>query len=472
MQTSGPASHRRAANLRRLNRIACIAFLVLLVGGGLFFHFWSKGSSKRELARQIARAEAAGLIVPVEELLPTVPEGETNAADIYEQALPAVLNLHTSLSEDEWRLLNGPWTSPARVALIERIVTDNSRHFELLEEASRHPRCAFPVQRDAWSPPRGEHLWYLGEAVSWQARRAEAAAAAGDIDAALSHLATALRVIEHMAADPNIVAQRSVYRGQTMVMVSLAEALSVGDPSPEACRRLFDQLGAIDQVSPSVRALQAEVALVGMPVFQAIRAGAMPAHEAVSHAWSSESSLRNRHDNLIALGQQNIAPYLLDQDHTLYLRSAEQAMKGLRAPWPENVEMVMEAEQMIDEEPRLRALVSVALMKTEVKRMLWSRERAHALIRAGQIALAAKAYHHQHGAYADQLNDLTADGWDLPDDPCTGTQFGYRREPKGFILWSPGSESPPTAPSGVWAKNVWAEWVNGRRYEVFFRCER
>lgn len=470
-QRPDAAARPRAANLRRLNRIGCAALPVLLVGGGLFFHFWSKGSSKRELAQQIARAEAAGLIVPAEELL-TVPEGETNAADIYEEAFPAMWGLNFSLAEDEWRLLNAPRTSARRVALIERIVADNSRQFQLLEEASRHPHCAFHVQHDLWSRPRREHLVSLDEALYWQARRAEAAVAAGDIDAALSHLATSFRMTEHVKAQPSIVAQRSAYRWQTMVMVSLAEALSAGDPSPEACRRLFDQLAAIDQVSPSVRALQGEVVLVAMPLFQAIRDGTVSADWAVSHIRSTEWWLRGRRDDLIALAEQNIAPYLIDQDQTLYLRSAEQAMEGLRAPWPENVAMVMEAEQMIHEAPRLGALVSVALMKTEVRRMLWSRERAHALIRAAQIALAAKAYHHQHGTYPDRLDDLTADGWDLPDDPCTGTRFGYRREPQGFVLWSLGSESPPTPPSGVWAKNVWAEWVNGKRYDVLFRCER
>jgi hypothetical protein len=60
---------------------------------------------------------------------------------------------------------------------------------------------------------------------------------------------------------------------------------------------------------------------------------------------------------------------------------------------------------------------------------------------AAQVMLALEAYHTTRGQYPDSLAGLrTYPGWKLPIDPYSGKDFKYRRNGKGYILYSYGED--------------------------------
>ena len=67
--------------------------------------------------------------------------------------------------------------------------------------------------------------------------------------------------------------------------------------------------------------------------------------------------------------------------------------------------------------------------------------RMDAWLGAGELALADQLYRQEHGAYADKLEQLTPGILkELPLDPFTGKSFIYRREGKGFVVYSVGED--------------------------------
>jgi hypothetical protein len=73
-------------------------------------------------------------------------------------------------------------------------------------------------------------------------------------------------------------------------------------------------------------------------------------------------------------------------------------------------------------------------------RAVWSRDRTTAYLGTAQVALAVEAYRLEHGAYPTTLAEVGELGWKLPLDTFGGKPFRYRREGKGFVVWSIGPD--------------------------------
>ena len=73
----------------------------------------------------------------------------------------------------------------------------------------------------------------------------------------------------------------------------------------------------------------------------------------------------------------------------------------------------------------------------EIHSVVTARDLDTARLQSFALALAAKAYKHDHGSYPPTLQDLRPYvGKDLPKDPFTGKDYGYTRQGQGFRLWS------------------------------------
>jgi len=73
--------------------------------------------------------------------------------------------------------------------------------------------------------------------------------------------------------------------------------------------------------------------------------------------------------------------------------------------------------------------------------LLNSKAQYEASLQVTRIGLALKRFKMANGAYPDTLADLTPSFLDkLPKDPCSGNNLLYRKEGKGFLLYSVGSD--------------------------------
>ena len=206
---------------------------------------------------------------------------------------------------------------------------------------------------------------------------------------------------------------------------SLDVTLSAGMPTPEACRRLFDQLSTIDQVGPSIRAMQAETALFGLPLFDQVRSGQVSGGDLVplDPSPSLVDEVAARLYPVVGSSWQNL-------DEIAYLQCLEKSLSALREPYPVLQQKLAQIEAEVNQMPAHHTLLTRGMSTIGLARTTGQfRERTAALIGAAQIALAAAAYHAERGRYPNSLADLEAAGWELPKDPFTfpAADFHYAR---------------------------------------------
>ncbi len=421
---SNPEGVRR---LRLLNRVGCIGvpLLLLLI---LVIGWWTGGSwSERRLQEEIARLESAGVLLPPEDLIPHVPEGERNAADLYEQAFRA-----HNLGWGEWdKLYDFSDRSPERLAVVQEVVERNEGYYRLLDEAARTPHCAFPVD---WADPYADtpHYAKLREAARMLGVRADLLTVDGDYDGALESCATALRVAEHVKLEPSTIGQLVACAIQGITTGALNDTLTAGTPTPESCRRLFDEIAAIDQISPSVRAVQGDLALEGMAIFAMARAGEARA-----------LSRRLSWDKKATAAYLTYGRPLLVADQITYLRHMEKRIAAYSRLDVEAGDVLEEADAILEEAPSYRSVIARQIgFRSTSSMALQSRDEKSAYLGAIQIALALKVFQCDYGRYPDTLAELEGEGWSLPEDPFTVPESGYRyqRDGDGFVVWSLGPD--------------------------------
>lgn len=427
----GPAKPR---SLRTFNRIGCLLLIVVLVTLLVVSYLAQTSASERRLQQEIARLKAAGVLLEPEDLIPTVPEGEKNAADVYEQAFRAY---HVSQSESD-TIYDHPSEDPSRMDTVRDVIARHARYFNLLDEASRIPTCAFRVDWHSPGSATFRHHRDMREAARMLMLRAEALSVQGDYDGALAAVAASFGMAEHMKAEPKVVSQILAYVIQAIALGSLEPVLSAGRPTPEASRQLFDQLSSIDQVGPSIRAVQAETVFFGLPLFDQVRSRHMSGGDIVPLIRSPSTV-----DEVAARLYPVVGSTWLNLDEITYLQCVEQSLSALQEPYPVLQQKLAQTEAEVDRAPGYHTLLTRGTAPTRAAGSLAQyRERLAALISAAQIALAATSYHADRGRYPNSLADLEAAGWDLPKDRFTFPEadFHYARDQNGFRIWSIGPD--------------------------------
>jgi len=459
--------------LKKLGRAMLYILPVLLV-----LHIIATLVTGSMLRREILRLTDAGVIVPREQLLPQVPEGERNAADVYQQAFESLRI--SDIDEDKL------WTTPRKddpelMVLAREVVAGNGRFFELLEEATSLRYCAFTV---AWEDSplaiTFPHFAEMRRCARMLVLRSEVQAADGHIDEAVESCAMILRMSRHVQESPMIIGQLVGYAMNNYAVGALERVLSEGDPTAATCQGLFDQIADMEQVAAAVRAMRGELAIFGRPLFDEIRRGTMTFGDMLGV--SGGVSTLSPSKRAVWRGVMGIGRPLINLDEIAYLGAMEESVEAFGKPWPEASQRLEALESHWEHQSsHLRTLTG--LMMPVFSRFAWSRERTSAKLGAAQIALALTAYAAESGRYPDSLAELEAGGWQLPVDPFSQDAFHYRWEGEGFVVWSVGPDMDDDGgrPLDREAVNDLAriramseEELRSARddYDIPFRCER
>jgi len=378
--------------------------------------------TEKQLAAELAKVEASGGALRLADLAPRVPPGEANAADVYLRAF----DLLTVDPEALERM--GEDADLAR-----HVLATQEPALRLLEQASQIRACAFPVDWDAGAALTLPHPAPMLEGGRLLGARAEAQAADGQMEAALSSCASIFRMAEHVQRAPVLIGVLDGFGLNGIGVTAIEGSLSQGDPSPAACRALFEQLAAMDPHAGLERAFQGERA-TRIELFDRIRAGEgrelLVGFGMGDVHWSQPLLL----DLYRVLGRP-----LLNLDEMSSLRVMEENIATLDLP-PGDAQQQMESvADQIEQLPVYRSVLTRMIAPVFTRAGL-TRDRAAADTGAAQTALALTAYRAEHRRYPESLANLAAAGWDIPDDPFTGQPYVYRLEGDGFIVYSLGPD--------------------------------
>jgi hypothetical protein len=455
------------------------ALLYVLIGL-VAAHLLATVITGRMLDSEYARLRAEGVLLPMDKLVPHVPPGEANAADLYQKAF----DTRRASREDEERLYGSPMTggiqqagSPSRqwLASARPILGANAASLAWLHRAARTRSCAFPVAWEEGFMAQLSHLAKLRSSARLLQADALLAAGEGRVDDALDDGADILRMADHVKMEPVVISQLVAYALQGIAVKSLQHTLSAGAPSPREARDLITQLAAIDNMGPSVMSMKGEVSLFDVPLLEsAVRDGGRGLARTLVQDQSNEQEVRQaRFLRLYTTFGRPI--FNLDGRSLLLLKDAY--FPFLTRPWPElppGERSANGSQAGPHPEPRLPL---TSMLMPVYTRFVWSRENKIASLGGAQIALALCLYKAEHGAYPASLTVLEAAGYKLPRDPFTGKPYQYLRGGAGFVVYSLGPDmkddggAPP-----VWdtTERLTGEAEKQRRehYDVPFRVTR
>jgi hypothetical protein len=454
--------------LRKFGRAMVYVLPVLVL-----IHLIAVVVTGRQLQGDIERLTKAGIIVPAKDLIPAVPAGAENAADVYQKAWETLRfsTLDESALFDQWVKHDAEWLS-----LAGRAVADNTDYYRLIGRASAMPHCVFPVDWEPMVSASFPHFAEMRKVARMLALRAYVQSADGRTDDALSSIEALFRVAEQTKTDPVLIADLVSYAIQGIGVRALGEVLPAGVPTSASCRSLYGQVAKTDNVASSLRTIRGEMVLMGMDVFGWVRSGQIRIVGLVSLD-AGGTSLGKRAPLWGRLRAWLQRP-VLNLDERVYLSYMEREIRAYELSWPKSRDTIDAVQKSLDTRTPIYAAVTRTVMPI-FERAVWSRDRATAGIGTAEIALALKAYRAQHDSYPTSLAQLATAGWKLPLDPFGGKPYRYRRQGAGFVVWSFGPDmDDDNAARDFKDYNEKVKGMGPRTerpaedYDIIFRCAR
>lgn len=405
--------------------IGCAALLLLPA----LIWLIATASTSSHVQAEIERLRKAGEPVDaagIRAMIPHCAPGEDNAAMVYQEAFgrrvdpPGYADINGATS-DRW--------TPQQWDIARQFVTGNADYFRLLDQASRIEKCEFDTNWDDMFNATFPQFAPMREASRALTTKAELLLADGRIDEAAATCATHYRLARHTEQNPTLIGQLVAVAVRGIGNKELERVLSQGTPSVATCRRMFTEMDDPQRLQAWVNAMRAE-RVFGLQAFEMVEEGRGAVLAQFEDNPSRQAAM------LLALG--TVGRPLLNSSKQYYLDCLQGYVEALGLPWPQAKAKADALEAQQSHLPQYAWLTS--MLMPVFSRALDTRDRELAYLGASRIALAAKAYKGEHGAYPTSLADLTKAGWKLPLDPFTGQAYRYQQVGKGFMVYSLGPD--------------------------------
>lgn len=239
---------------------------------------------------------------------------------------------------------------------------------------------------------------------------------------------------------PMITDQIVGIAGISVASNTLRNVAHLGDIDTSSARRVYDVLSSIDLNRCCEKGLTQERA-VGIQLFEDVRVNpGTLASEA--DAVAENASSRHRPSS----GGKGQLPssfwrYSADMNELLYLSTMSKMIEYVRPPYRLLASKGQQRDITGDALEKQFAPFAflAAMLLPDVTRFPEKRDQGIAEINGSQIFLALLAYKDRYSAYPATLNELRRKlGWKLREDPFSGKAFVYKRQGKGFLLYSLG----------------------------------
>jgi len=427
--------------------------LLVVILFGLWLYFDIKYQHMIDV--ELARIRAEGWPVTAAECAPEPVPDAQNAAVLYQQVFqidfdaPDPWGGSDLLPDIDSDLIKAFREEPT--AEIERqvqtLLTDpeTTKVLGILREAAERPYSVFPIH---WE--KGDESITIAPMARFRnacfliSLRALASARAGRIGEALDWCRVGLRMSEHVAAEHTLIAEL-VSIAMNSIIIGKAEGfLDTGAVSPQDARRMEDCLRQIDLRAHFTNAMITERAL-GLAGFRVFHDNPTFCYntfcpqypdipEEFSEMFPGCRDLRSKAAARTYCSRLAWPLQKLDQLH--YLTMMREQIELSRQPYYLTKSNYDAREQTLEDMPGYQ-VPATRILTPVYGRAAAKRDYSIAQIALFRVVLALKAYKYERRAYPESLAQLQHTlSWQLPQDPFSGNSFVYRREGKGFKLYS------------------------------------
>ena len=441
----------------RRRKVLIIIFIILAVLIGTPVAVWNIWcwSAQRKLDAVLDELRQRGEPLTLAEMAPPEIPDEENAAVLYGQACAQLDLLPKETRDAIWDLVmkREPLT-PEELEEARKLLRDAKEPLRLLREGSRRPRCRFPVD---YSGPAFEGRLPPLRQVQAGSRLLDLAAcvnlADGKPDDALGDCVSALRMAHFADDEPCLISLLVEVAVTEAALSRLKTLLNESAPSREALETVLPALGDIEDRDQFVRTIKGERCL-GLSMF---------------HVLMIEPGNFDLTGQGVPFPNRILCflfkPILL-ADERYYLECMDRFIDAAGMSWREAA-ATWEWEEVNNATLAKRRYLHPAtlLILPSLHHAGRAFERGIARSGCAKLAVTLRLYRMKHGAYPDKLSALVPEFLDkLPTDPFSGKDFIYRREGKGFIVYS------------LWANMKDDGGVEGPKYrkagDIVWKCSR
>jgi len=408
--------------------IVTLAFVILVLAiGGV-----TKAIFNSRYQAEIAAIKAKGEpLTPADLAGKPIPDAE-NGAVVYKK----VFALIDSGKYDAPRkvldeFVQPPVPDPTTVAKARQALAQVEPILNLVDEATARPKCRFP--RD-WSQgvytlfPENARLRSISRSIS---SAALLNAVSGNMDESARYVELGLRHADCLKDEPALI---QLMVRQAMIMMAsqaMKRSLRYGDFSENRAEHVFDILGRVDLDHAFLVALEGERAawlheMATSPGYAAVVCAVPNRYQDNAIFQPACKALAFGYKHLCAKGDEAAwLQFMAEQIAGVKLSYGEARSKGLfrnRTDWPMYAPMGK-------------------LDGDNYGNIQFLRFNSARRITMDQMLLALQAYKARFGGYPATIQELKSKlGWKLPKDPFSGKDFIYKRQAKGFILYSVGPD--------------------------------
>lgn len=437
----------RVCAVKKLRKIGKVLLVIVLVLA--FVYGVASLILGRRFAAAIEKVKAAGDPVSVATLGgEPVPDAE-NAAIIYEKVFKRLgsangkkqLNVLDCVPAKDGASNVWTGTGDASTSGFSKEVMDSPTFWSdakkagayfsdvlpMVEQAVARPKCKFDTRwQDGFGAlfPQYGRLRQLDRLLCAQAILL---ARDGKTDEAYQTLELAFKVAKTTCNDPILIAVLVKCALNRMANEALLDVMKYGAPNARQAEALNSMLDTTDYGPDFASAMKGERA-AGLWAYDYVRATGTT--DAVNATTGSGSASPSRWvGKLLRFGWRPI----LYADGVVYLDYMNKQVEAASLPYRSGKQK--QIDQSFGRLPRYAILARIILPVFTRARLSVDAARAETAL--AQVVLAAQQYKAQTGAYPASLEELSAKmGRNLPEDPFSGKDLVYKRDGKGFQVYS------------------------------------
>ncbi len=444
-------------------RCVVILSIVLLIGVVSYTIFncvsaFADSSLKREIAYEIQKIKDKGEPSTIGELIPEdISDGE-NGALLYRQIFDLTKKEEKKQVNDMASTLCmkplSEWSEKEKVEASSAI-QKNKDIYDLLGKVSMM-KCQFLKRKDC---EKGAgillpHLRYLRNCSRLLAIKAKMEAENGEIDKSLKSCLTGLKVAKAVSTESILICQLVRNALDHITLSTLEDVLTKREGSIDRYQSLIDEVRKEREDRIIYFSLLGERIVFGMQEFPRLqremaekwmKMGEEERSKAFEEMLGKEQPTKDLEEAFLKTPET-----FFDNQELYYLKMMAKAISLAEMPYWEARGKVPAFNKEIQDLPKEKAILTQMLLPA-LSRAYNQEARLDALLGDAEIALACYIYEAKHGEFPSSLKELTPGILPtLPLDPFTGNNYIYRKERKGFVVYSVGDNLKDDG--GKWGK--------------------
>ncbi len=391
--------------------------------------------TQHTLNERLEALRARGEPLHITEMAPPEVPTERNAAMLYEQAFALIDLLGENATTRIAALTEKPSLSPAELNEARTLVAQSVDALRLLREGAARPECRYSVNYGI-KPTSAillPHLPKMRLGVRLLGLSCEVQLSDGRPEAAAEDCVAALRLAKSARGEPILISQLVDIAANQLAQKRLAALLDRAELSPGTLAKFAAMPSETETRKRFQRTMQGDRCM-GIDTFQFILG-----KPSSTYAITGEEPSFAKSTLFGAIGYIARPIFVADFVHYIddmnrYVELAGMPLRNAREGWKQKeAEIEADVRCSVFRRPFSRLLIPALLRAAESLECGIERDQIAAL------AVALRRFRMDRGQYPDALSALAPKYLpDVPADLFSGEPLKYRREGKGFLLYSVG----------------------------------